>query len=197
MEETTVGVEKKIYVNIGCFDKKLPGFINVDVREDVKPDRVDNHLLETFEENSVDLIYASHIFEHLKEGEAISTLYRWYKVLKKGGRLYLSVPDFDAVVKRYIYTENLDELQCLLHGSQRHPYDFHYRSYNFKTIQELMSEASFYQIEKYDWWTTPWSYCDDFSQAYLPAEDRDIKLSHGRVKYGKGLLMSLNVRGTK
>ena len=29
-------------LNLGCFNKQLPGFVNVDIREDVKPDVVDS-----------------------------------------------------------------------------------------------------------------------------------------------------------
>ena len=45
-------------LNLGCFNKKLPGFVNVDIREDVNPDVVDNcFTLEKFDNDSVDLIY--------------------------------------------------------------------------------------------------------------------------------------------
>ena len=57
---------KKIQLNLGCFNKPLPGFINVDIRDNVSADVIDNAFtLEKFEKKSVDLIYASHMLEHL------------------------------------------------------------------------------------------------------------------------------------
>ena len=53
-------------LNLGCFNKQLPGFVNVDIREDVKPDVVDSAFtLKKFENNSVEVVYASHMLEHL------------------------------------------------------------------------------------------------------------------------------------
>ena len=48
-------------LNLGCYDRKIDGFINVDIREDVEPDVPDDVFkLEKFEKNSADLIYACH-----------------------------------------------------------------------------------------------------------------------------------------
>ena len=33
-------MSKKIKLNLGCYDRKIYGFVNVDVREDVEPDVV-------------------------------------------------------------------------------------------------------------------------------------------------------------
>ena len=38
-----------------------------------------------YNENSVDLIYASHVFEYFDRSEAVEVLEKWKKVLKPGG----------------------------------------------------------------------------------------------------------------
>ena len=70
-----------VFLNLGCFDKKFPPpFINIDIREDVNPDIVDNaFVLNRFDDNSVDLIYCSHMFEHLKPVDASKALDVWFK----------------------------------------------------------------------------------------------------------------------
>ena len=55
---------KEIKLHLGCFDRKIHGFINIDIRKDVCPDIVDDVFkLTSFEDGSVDLIYACHVLE--------------------------------------------------------------------------------------------------------------------------------------
>ena len=55
----------QVKLHLGCYDRKIHGFVNIDIREDVNPDVVDDVFkLKKFEKNSVDLIYACHVLEH-------------------------------------------------------------------------------------------------------------------------------------
>ena len=58
--------------------------------------------------NSVDLIYASHVLEYFDRNEVKNVLGEWYRVLKKGGLLRVAVPDFEAIVKVYLKYSDLD-----------------------------------------------------------------------------------------
>lgn len=191
--------EGKVKLNLGCFDKKMPGMTNVDIRPDCNPDVVDDAFkLETFKEDSVDLIYSSHLFEHLNYVQAQAALARWYAVLKPGGVLRIAVPDFEALCKRYSYTGDLEEIRNSISGSQLHPFDFHFCVYDEKYLTKLLTNAGFGEIKRYDWAKTPpHNYVDDFSRAYLPSDKPDIALSHGRVLRQDGLLVSLNMEGVK
>jgi predicted SAM-dependent methyltransferase len=55
-------------LNLGCGDKILPGYVNVDVaasRCGLKPDVLcDLHRLTPFEDNTVDEILSVHVVEH-------------------------------------------------------------------------------------------------------------------------------------
>jgi predicted SAM-dependent methyltransferase len=56
-----------------------------------------------FDDNSVDLIYASHVLEHVpwqKTGDALAEAYR---ILKPGGSIEVWVPDFEYIVECYRY----------------------------------------------------------------------------------------------
>lgn len=190
----------KVYLNLGCFDKKFPKpYINVDIREDVNPDVVENAFeLYSFKEDSVDLIYCSHMFEHLKKMEAEQALVNWNRVLKTGGILRLSVPDFEATCKRYLATGNIKEVTNLVCGSQKHDFDFHYAIYDKSNMTELLKSFGFDSIRLWNWWEeNPHRYIDDFSRSYLPSSSPDIALSHGRIIKGDGMLMSLNIEGVK
>ena len=55
-----------------------------------------------FEDNSVDIIYQSHLLEHLDRGKALQLLKECFRVLKKGGIMRLIVPDTKKIAKQYV-----------------------------------------------------------------------------------------------
>ena len=64
--------------------------------------------LQNFDDNSVDLIYASHVLEYFDRQEVIKVLKEWQRVLRPGGVLRLAVPDFDSMARLYIEGTPLD-----------------------------------------------------------------------------------------
>jgi predicted SAM-dependent methyltransferase len=190
-----------VKLHLGCFNKKIPGFVNVDVREEVNPDVVDDVAkLTQFGTQSVDLIYACHVLEHFKESEVKDVLSRWYDVLKFGGTLRVAVPDLMAACKYLVYhggsIERYNQVRTMLHGSQKHPYDFHYISFTFETLAHHLHSAGFKDVRTYNWWETEHAHIDDYSQSYLPS--KNITYRGGNpIDFGGSKLMSLNVEATK
>ena len=138
-------------LNLGCFNKQLPGFVNVDIREDVKPDVVDSAFtLKKFENNSVEGVYASHMLEHLDYQETQQALSRWFDVLKVGGILRLAVPDLEAVFAHYFYHQDLDVLMHMLYGSQRHDFDFHKNGWDYSRLRRDLLKVGFKDVKKWD-----------------------------------------------
>jgi len=179
-------MDKKL--NLGCFNKKLPGFINIDIREDVNPDVVDDiFTLSKFKDNSVDLIYCSHALEHLDYIQTSKALDNWNRVLKLNGILRLSVPDLEAVFAHYFYHKNLDIIMHMLYGSQRHEFDYHKNGWDFNRLKRDLEKHGFNNVRLWDWRKeSPHCYCDDYSQAYWPHMDKQ-----------NGKLMSLNIEAVK
>lgn len=186
-------------LNLGCGTKKMPGFVNVDVRYNpnpteeankvfTDPDVIDDiTVLSKFENNSVDLIYACHVFEHFKKFERLNVLRRWFEVIKPGGTIRLAVPDFEAVAYGYVHKiVPLEKLWSALNGSQRHPYDFHYHCYDFDHLKADLESVGFVNVRRYDWRQTEHADIDDYSRAYYPHMDFD-----------NGFLLSLNVEADK
>ena len=82
-------------LNIGCGNKKLEGYINIDGNPKAKPDKVHN-IIEglPFKDNAIDEIRASHVLEHL-EGEGFFKLMEEaHRVLKVGGVFKIRVPHY-------------------------------------------------------------------------------------------------------
>jgi hypothetical protein len=86
-----------IRLNLGCGDKILPDFINVDVveaRAGKSPDVIcDLHALTCFEDNYADEVMAIHVVEHFWRWEIEQILREWLRVLKAGGKMVLECPN--------------------------------------------------------------------------------------------------------
>ncbi len=77
--------------------EKLPG---VDIQDDIKT-------LEKIEDNSCEIIYASHVLEHVGRNEFGDVLKTWNKKLKMNGVLRVAVPDFEKAIEWYKKTNNI------------------------------------------------------------------------------------------
>ena len=144
-----------------------------------------------FEDNSVDLIYASHVLEYFDINEVKKLLREWRRVLKSNGELRIAVPDFEAMNVLYHNGKvKLGDIIGPLYG--RMPMGdetiYHKTTYDYESLYLLLYELSFDSIERYDWREYEvHRQHDDHSQAYLnPIGDKD-----------KGTLISLNVTARK
>ena len=174
-------------LHLGCFDKKIPKFVNIDIRNDVNPDVVDNiFTLSKFKDNSADLIYACHCLEHLDHKNSLLALQRWYEILKVNGIVRIAVPNMERIFSHYMYYHDLTYTYSALWGSQRHEHDYHKHGWDFNTLKEDLENAGFKDVRYYDWRKTEHSDIDDYSQAYHPHMDKE-----------NGMLMSLNIEATK
>ena len=174
-------------LHLGCGDKFIPGFKHIDLREAPHIDHVCSiDHLPMIEDNSVELIYACHVLEHFPRDKTAVVLKEWFRVLAPGGILRLAVPDFEAIVKIYQQGTNLESLMGLLFGGQDYQYNFHFRTFDFKSIEDLLLSLGFKKVYRYDWRQTVHKDIDDFSQAYLPHMAKET-----------GTLMSLNIEAVK
>lgn len=191
-------MKKPLNINVGCNEKKLPDFVNVDIRPEVNPDIVDDHMLHTFKDGSVDLIYCCHMMEHLSFADADAALRRWFLLLKPKGILRLAVPDIYASCAHYFYWGDLKLLYSKFWGSQKHGQDFHKSGWDETTLTAKLKEVGFATVRKWDWQTTsPHSYVDDYAQSYYPDFCKKITMANGKTIDLGGKLMSLNMEGVK
>lgn len=173
-------------LHLGSGNKNIPDFTNIDIRYLPNVDEVNNiKYLRNYKKNSVDLIYACHVLEHFGRWEYELVLKRWYDLLKKGGILRLAIPDFEKCCHHYLKTGDLDSIMGLLYGGQDYDENFHYITFDFKKISNVLENLGFTSIIIYDQNNTEHSQIDDFSHAYIPHMNKE------------GLLMSLNIEATK
>jgi hypothetical protein len=90
----------QIRCHLGCGERKREGWVNIDIDNKVKPDFVaDAKDLNMFEDEAVDEIECCHLFEHFTYPDAVTALKEWYRVLKKGGKLSLELPNLERCIE--------------------------------------------------------------------------------------------------
>ncbi len=146
--------------NIGCGPSNTPGYIGVDIRKLPGVDII--HDLNIFpwpiQRESVDLIVASHVIEHVDN--VIPFISEIHAVLKKGGKAVIRYPHFsqrhtfrDPTHKRFMTLESLD---YFILGSELFG---EYSDFGFKILSKilhvdndlgfLIAKMSFEAYEKY------------------------------------------------
>lgn len=106
--------------------------------------------LPCFADESIAVIYASHVLEHFRynlNDELLNTLNEWHRVLVSGGKLLVSVPDLKTLCWLYL-NPNLtpDErhyVMQMIFGGQVNEYDVHYVGFDSDTLGMYLHEAGF------------------------------------------------------
>ena len=89
-------------IHLGCGHINDPRFLNVDARPFPHVHYVTKSLLmSALPLGRAEMIYACHVFEHISHRMQMLVLKRWFALLKPGGELRLSVPDFEKLVDQY------------------------------------------------------------------------------------------------
>ncbi len=135
----------KVYINLGCGLDSSSEFINIDALPFPNIHYIQAiYDLSMFANNSVDLVYASHVMEHIPRDKFKTTLTEWRRVLKPGGTLRLAVPDFDALVEIYKSdNKNVDRVTNQVLGGQGSVYNIHYSLWNFKKAELILKNLGF------------------------------------------------------
>jgi len=95
------------YLNLGCGNRFLKDWINVDF---VSYDHnvISHNLLKKlpFSDNSFDVLYSSHVLEHFSYKDAIFFLQECYRVTNRNGIIRIVVPDMELIVNSYLKSLN-------------------------------------------------------------------------------------------
>ncbi len=142
----------KVFIHLGCGDIASPEFINVDARPGPHVHYVrDVTDLSILSDGYADLVYACHVLEHIPHRVLRKTLWEWRRILKQGGILRLSVPDFDKIV--HIYESSARDINSILGplmGGQEYEYNVHSSAFNHTYLADKLREARFKEVRQWD-----------------------------------------------
>jgi predicted SAM-dependent methyltransferase len=104
--------------------------------------------LSTLGDASYDAIYASHVLEHVSYNEELATVLKGFaRVLRPGGKLFVSVPDLEALCRLFISPElPINEkfhVMRMMFGGQLDRFDFHYVGFNAALLANVLTQYGF------------------------------------------------------
>lgn len=128
----------------------------LDVEERPEVDIVsDASCLDTIADESVSVIYASHVVEHFHyglDGKLVETLSEWHRVLQPGGKLLISVPDLKTLCWLFVNPSftvyERHHIMRIIFGGQTNPYDVHYTGFDYEILCLYLQEAGFDEVEQ-------------------------------------------------
>jgi ubiquinone/menaquinone biosynthesis C-methylase UbiE len=153
---------EQIKLNLGCGDKILKGYINVDIvsaRSGNQPDIIcDIKNLNIFKDNYCDEILCIHIVEHFWRWEIIDVMREWIRVLKTGRKLIIECPNLLSACKELVN----DPINASSHGkygqktmwvlygdpSWKDPFMMHKWGYTPQSLAQLMHECGLKNIQQ-------------------------------------------------
>jgi len=109
--------------------------------------------LSQFDDESVEEIYASHVLEHIGISLVVNAVKEIFRILKQGGRFYVSVPDLEVLTKLFLAEPeggNKYNLMRMIYGGQTDKYDYHYVGFWRDSLYDLLKNAGFASYEKVD-----------------------------------------------
>lgn len=118
-------------LHIGGLVRK-PGWQVLNVNPGEHVDHVgDLRDLSRFSDASFDMVYASHVFEHLGHRKDLPRALREVaRILRPRGRFFVSVPNLKTLCALFAHSDVTDQqrktLMMMMYGAQEDEHDFHY-----------------------------------------------------------------------
>jgi predicted SAM-dependent methyltransferase len=90
-------------LNLGCGKRFHQDWINLDFTS-THPDVIAHNLLNglPYEDESIDVVYHSHVLEHFSKSDGEKFISECYRVLKKGGIIRIALPDLEIIAREYL-----------------------------------------------------------------------------------------------
>jgi predicted SAM-dependent methyltransferase len=138
-------------LNIGGGPEPIPGYLTHDAIFG------DEALLLPYADESMEEVYACHVFEHLDWKSYPLALTEWVRVLKPGGRLRISVPDFVRVFRHYqsgpvqeaVAAGRFPPLGAVIMGGQTDANDYHKSLWETHDLKMLFKQFGLVAVREF------------------------------------------------
>jgi SAM-dependent methyltransferase len=135
--------EQMLKINLGCGDKKLEGYVNIDKAASVKPDLVfdldDARVRLPFEDSSVDEIYTEHTLEHIKNFQEL--IQEMLRVSKIDAIWIIDVPWHSS----WGQANDPTHVRCFTH----HSFDYYYKAMCWSHEIDNSSGKQLWPLKRY------------------------------------------------
>ena len=163
-----------IKINFGCYTQMFKGWINIDVlpleryaaEHGFNFIRLDVRNPLPFPDDYADIVYHSHLIEHLTIEQAINFLKECRRIMKPGAVMRVSTPDLDIFIDAYLkgdmdkfskaqpeiyskFKTQAMKFSLIIFGNlgyTQERYWGHFMIYNEESLRELLELAGFNKI---------------------------------------------------
>lgn len=161
-----IPTDQRIKLNLGSFtDMFYYGWKNIDIinlnefakKQSYEFTQQDIRKNIPYKDNEVDIIFSSHLIEHITREEGKKLLKECYRVLKKGGIIRFSTPDTQFITEKYI-KGNIWEYKYINTGVEQATDDAeayynlllagHKTIYDEKSLKKLFETIGFKNIKR-------------------------------------------------
>lgn len=142
-----------LMLHIGCGEIASPEFVNIDARAYPHVHVVTRDLfdLKAVPDAVASLVYMCHVLEHVPRAMVNKVLLEMRRVLKPGGTLRISVPDFELILAMYVATQrDPDLITGPLMGGQDYEFNFHYSVFAENNLSAALARAGFVDVRRWD-----------------------------------------------
>lgn len=142
-------------LHLGCGDKRLPGWVNMDGRPTPAADIVGDAfaILRSIPQGSLQWIYASHFIEHVHPDKLPELFVLMHSALAPGGKLSVVTIDLGGIYQnRYMSNRNGANWNSALYGetnSTDHPYAAHRQCFDYGSLSRLFDETGFASVRSW------------------------------------------------
>lgn len=136
-------------VNVGCGEKPVAGYLNVDMRQSESIDVVAEAANLPFEPGSLAEIASFHLVEHFREQQLRQTILpHWRSLLRPDGILRTVCPNWETMIARLKGGEmDYDVFKTLTFGLQDYDGDDHFAMYTPASLEAALRQAGFTDVE--------------------------------------------------
>jgi len=139
----------RVRLNLGCGEKPLPGFVNIDARELPGVDVVADVRRLPYEPGTVAEISTAHLVEHFRTHHfATVVLPYWTSLLRQDGVLRIICPNGEELLRQVSRDElSVEDFRTVMFGLQDYSDDDHLSMYSPDLLRPILESAGFQKVE--------------------------------------------------
>ncbi len=180
LQDLPLAADGRRLLHIGCGEIEATGYVNLDARPGSHVHIVTQDLfrLEMIPEHAFDLVYMSHVLEHVSHLKVTETLRELRRILKVGGVLRVSVPEFDHILTLYQATDHdIRAIEQPLMGAQDYAFNYHYMIFNDGHLRKLMLNSGFREVRAWNPQDCDHHDFEDWASKTISWEGREYEIS--------------------
>lgn len=97
-----------------------------------------------------DILFVSHVLEHIDRVKVLDTLRNLRKILKEGGEIWVIVPSLEWAANQIVMQDTLPtSVQAVIFGGQLTEYDYHKCGFTLASLRQVLGMTEYLPRKAY------------------------------------------------